>query len=382
MNVLKNLEYKEERIVDGRLEILIGLQFEEVVGGINAPSALVTIEDGKEINIKLLEGNNSNYEWEFTPKEKREIINFVLKNREGKTKSFQSKKKRNDEFGDRMKGYENAYRIKLPKRLPVMIRIDGKAFHTYTRGMEKPFDEVLTNAFWETCKYLASEVIGCKVVYHQSDEITLLLTNYDQLKTESWFDNNLQKMASIAASLATAKFNEVMRVTHPEKQLALFDARVWVLPQEEVNNAFLWRQQDASKNSISMVAQAHFSQKTLNQLNGAEMKEKLLVEKGVDWNNLPVWQKRGVCIKKEYFEKNGAMRSKWEVDHNTPIFSEETDYINQYVYAEKEKYSVHKILKAAIELIKGGMGAEEVQRRFKLSKDDMYLIDFFMNEIE
>lgn len=237
-----------------------------------------------------------------------------------------------DQFGDRMKGYENTYRIKLPKRLPIIIRIDGKSFHTYTRGMKKPFDEDLTNAMWETCKYLTANVMGCKLAYHQSDEISLLLTNYDKLTTESWFDNNLQKIVSIAASLATARFNEIMRYSYPEKQLALFDARVWVLPHDEVCNYFLWRQQDATKNSISMVAQANFPHKQLQKLNGKQMQDKLMLEKGINWNDLEVWKKRGVCITKQYYKKSEALRSKWEVDLETPIFSQNRDYIEQYVY--------------------------------------------------
>lgn len=241
-----------------------------------------------------------------------------------------------DNFGNRMKGYEDAYRIKLPKRLPVLIRIDGKAFHTYTKGMNRPFDEDLSRAMWDTCKYLAKEVMGCKMVYHQSDEISLLVTNYDKLTTESWFDNNLQKIASIAASLATAKFNEIMREKYPDKSLALFDARAWVLPHDEVNNYFLWRQQDASKNSVSMVAQANFPHKSLQGLNGSQMQDKLMLEKEINWNDLPVWQKRGICITKQYYEKNGALRSKWEVDHNTPIFSQDRNYINQHVCLNSE----------------------------------------------
>ncbi|KYC77067.1 hypothetical protein B4092_4804 [Bacillus licheniformis] len=237
-----------------------------------------------------------------------------------------------DKFGDRMKGYENTYRMKLPKRMPIIIRIDGKSFHTYTRGLEKPFDRYLTYAMWETCKYLAQNIMGCKLAYTQSDEISLLLTNYDKLTTESWFDNNLQKIVSVSASLATAKFNEIMREEYPEKQFALFDARAWVLPKDEVCNYFLWRQQDATKNSISMVAQANFPHNQLQGLNGDQMQDKLFLEKGINWNDIPTWQKRGACIKKIYFEKNGAIRNVWDVDLETPIFSQDREYVEQYVY--------------------------------------------------
>jgi len=242
-----------------------------------------------------------------------------------------------DKFGNRMKGYENAYRIKLPQRMPVIVRIDGKAFHTYTKGMNRPFDSTLAYAMWETCKYLVENVMGCKLAYTQSDEISLLITNYEKLTTQSWFDNNLQKIVSVAASLATAKFNEVMRETYPEKELALFDARAWVLPQDEVNNYFLWRQQDATKNSISMVAQANFPHKSLQGLNGRQLQDKLMLERDVNWNDLPVWQKRGVCIVKEIYTKNGALRSRCAVDESTPVFSQDTDYINGLVYQTKEE---------------------------------------------
>ncbi|MCY7911168.1 tRNA(His) guanylyltransferase Thg1 family protein [Bacillus inaquosorum] len=242
-----------------------------------------------------------------------------------------------DNFGDRMKDYENAYRVKLPKRMPVLIRIDGKAFTNYTKGMKKPFDEDLTYAMWETCKYLAQNIMGCKLAYTQSDEISLLLTNYDKLTTESWFDNNLQKLVSVSASLATAKFNEVMRMKYPEKKLALFDARAWILPKDEVCNYFLWRQKDATKNSISMVAQANFSHNQLQGLNGGQLQDKLFLERGINWNELPTWQKRGACITKVYFEKNSALRSKWDVDLETPIFSQNREYVEQYVYLKEYK---------------------------------------------
>ncbi|EHS57081.1 tRNA(His) guanylyltransferase Thg1 family protein [Paenibacillus kribbensis] len=241
-----------------------------------------------------------------------------------------------DDFGNRMKGYENAYRLSLPRRLPVIIRIDGAHFHTFTRGMTKPFDENLILALWETCKYLAQNIMGCKLVYHQSDEISLLLTNYDKLTTQSWFENNLQKMVSISASLATAKFNEEIQKVYPDKPLATFDARAWVLPHDEVANYFLWRQQDATKNSISMVAQAHFRHSELEGLNGNQLQDKLFTEKGLNWNDLPVWQKRGICITKQQYHKGETIRSKWDVDHETPVFSQNRDYINQYVYLDKD----------------------------------------------
>ncbi|PZE21335.1 tRNA(His) guanylyltransferase Thg1 family protein [Paenibacillus xerothermodurans] len=240
-----------------------------------------------------------------------------------------------DEFGNRMKGYENVFRHSLPRRLPVLLRIDGSHFHTYTRGMGKPFDERLTNALWETCKYLAQNIMGCKIIYHQSDEISVLITNYDKISTQSWFDNNIQKMVSVSASLAAAKFNDEIKKIYPDKELAVFDSRAWVLPQDEVTNYFIWRQQDAMKNSISMVAQAHFPHQELQGLGGGAMKAKLLREKDIIWEDIPIWQRRGICVTKQFYFKGEAQRSQWEVDPQTPVFSENRDYIDRYVYLDK-----------------------------------------------
>ncbi|WP_248925060.1 tRNA(His) guanylyltransferase Thg1 family protein [Paenibacillus hamazuiensis] len=242
-----------------------------------------------------------------------------------------------DDFGNRMKEYENAFRQYLPRRLPVILRIDGCHFHTYTRGMKKPFDEQLTYAMWETWKYLAQNIMGCKIIYQQSDEISILLTNYDKLTTQSWFENNLQKIVSVSASMAAAKFNDVIKPYYPDKPFATFDCRAWVLPHDEVVNYFLWRQQDATKNSISMIAQANFPHKHLQGLDSKKLQDKLFLEKGINWNNLPVWQKRGVCITKQNYQKGEATRSKWDVDHETPIFSKDRHYINQYVYLDKDE---------------------------------------------
>src|SRR6185312_16301700 len=143
-----------------------------------------------------------------------------------------------------MKRYENTQKLFLPERSPVIIRIDGCHFSSYTKNMKKPFDQDLAEAFWETCKYLAKNIAGCKIVYHQSDEISILITNYEKYTTQSWFDNNKSKLESVSASIATAKFNEVMRLKYPDKELALFDARASYYPLNEVINYFIWRQQD------------------------------------------------------------------------------------------------------------------------------------------
>ena len=238
-----------------------------------------------------------------------------------------------DNLGNRMKGYEDITRNYLTKRTPVILRIDGKAFHSFTKGLEKPFSTYLAACFWETAKYVAKEIMGVRLAYHQSDEVSFLLTNYEKLTTESWFDNNIQKMVSVASSLFTYKFNQLTgkMIGKP----ALFDCRAFVIPKEEVVNYFVWRQQDATKNSVSMVAQANFPHKQLQGLNGKQMQEKLFQEKGINWNDIPVWQKRGACIlKKSYIkvvDEVEATRTMWDVDREIPIFTQDRNYIEKFI---------------------------------------------------
>lgn len=253
--------------------------------------------------------------------------------------------KKYDEFGSRMKGYENVFRHYLPKRMPVIVRIDGKAFHTYTKDLVKPFDENLAKAFWETSIELCKNVAGCKLAYTQSDEITLLLTNNDKLTTQAYFDNNLQKIVSVIASEATAAFNDAIRKYYPNRKSAKFDCRAFVVPNDEVANALLWRQEDATKNSIAMVAQAYFTEKELHGLKGNQMQDLLMLKKEINWSKLPVWQKRGVCIVRKPVQKPVSYNDKefivskeeWQVDHETPIFSRDREYIEQYIYPKPKE---------------------------------------------
>lgn len=216
----------------------------------------------------------------------------------------------------RMKeNYEMRSRQYLTRRLPTLIRLDGKAFHTYTAGLDKPFDEGLIEDMQLTTAFLCEEIQGVKCGYTQSDEITLLLTDYDTITTDAWFDYNVQKMASVAASLATAKFNQLrmMRASKKEEgfyinflstndiggfRLAFFDARIFQIPEhEEVVNCFIWRQRDAEKNSISMLAQSLFSQSELHGMKSNDMQE-MCFQKGQNWNDLHFSKKRGSLIVK------------------------------------------------------------------------------------
>ena len=240
-----------------------------------------------------------------------------------------------DNLGDRMKeNYENRAKTQLLRRTPVIIRLDGKAFHTFTRGFKKPFDDILTEAMQQTMLTLCKEIQGCVLGYTQSDEITLVLTDYKKLETAAWFDYDIQKVCSVSASIATLSFNkcflkEMMQnkvgpanSVHFQawKKGALFDSRCFNIPKEEVTNCILWRQQDAIRNSINSVGQTNFSHKELQGLSTDQILGKLLEEKQIDWNKLPVHLQRGSCCIKR--EVDGV--DSWFIDTEIPIFKGES----------------------------------------------------------
>ena len=206
-----------------------------------------------------------------------------------------------DSLGNRMKEYyENVYRIKLTRRTPVIIRLDGKAFHTLTRRCEKPFDDEFWQAMHLTTWALCSEIQGVKCAYMQSDEISILLSDFDTIRTGAWFDYNLQKMVSISASIASVTFSEAY------KKYALFDARAFNVPKEDVKNYFIWRQTDWIRNSVQMLAQAYYSHKQLYKCNQADMHE-MLHEKRVNWASLAPHWKNGTFLFKDNDSKFKAL---------------------------------------------------------------------------
>ena len=214
-----------------------------------------------------------------------------------------NKKMSKDTLGDRMKGYEVTTRTFLPRRSYTIIRVDGRAFHTYTRGMERPFDIGLIEDMNATAAYLCKNIMGAKFAYVQSDEISILLTDFEDIGTQAWFENNVQKMVSVAASMATAKFNQLRllrgcsiplvdtngneyKALHQSEienfKLAEFDARVFQIPQKvEVENYMIFRQQDATRNSISSVAQSMYSHKELHGVS-SDAKQELIFQKGIN----------------------------------------------------------------------------------------------------
>ena len=277
-----------------------------------------------------------------------------------------------DSLGDRMKQYENIPKNQLMRRQSVIIRIDGKAFHTFTRGFQRPFDNILIKSMQETMKYLCENIQGCKMGYCQSDEISLLLTDYENINTAAWFDYQVQKMCSIAASMATLAFNrafdekveqeymsleaEAMFPSYPdtgyikeweniykahEKAFlkgAMFDARCFSIPKEEVCNYFIWRQQDATRNSIQMVGQANFSHKELQNKSCNKIQDMLMLEKNINWNDFDTVKKRGSCCTKTGIHtivntQTGEQveRLVWEIDTEIPIFTQDRNYVERFV---------------------------------------------------
>lgn len=231
-----------------------------------------------------------------------------------------------DAIGDRMKSYyEDRTRFLLIRRSYTIIRIDGKAFHTYTKGLIKPFDQQLVNDMDQTACFLCKSIQGAKFAFVQSDEISILLTDFEEITTDSWFDGNIQKIASVSASMATARFNEL----RPGK-LAFFDSRVFQIPGKiEVENYFIWRQQDTVRNSISSAAQSVYSPKELDGKN-TDQQQEMLFQKGINWNDYNITLKRGRLIVKEIYEKDGAMRSRW-ISTGVPTFTQDRDFLSSRI---------------------------------------------------
>lgn len=229
---------------------------------------------------------------------------------------------KSDSLGNRMKDfYENRTRYFLPRRTFTIIRLDGKAFHSYTRGLIKPFDDQFIKDMDETACYLCKNIQGSKFAFVQSDEISILLTDFDNITTDAWFDGNIQKITSISASLATAKFNEL----RPGK-IALFDSRVFTIPtRSEVQNYFIWRQQDTVRNSIQSVAQSLFSHRELNNKNTSELQD-MCMNKNINWNDFEPKYKRGrLIVKQEYMVEN-AVRNRW-ISIESDIFTKNIDQL-------------------------------------------------------
>jgi tRNA(His) 5'-end guanylyltransferase len=254
-----------------------------------------------------------------------------------------------DSLGDRMKMYEEVSSGKLVSRMPVILRLDGKAFHTFTRGFQKPFDSLLSETMIHTTVELVKNIQNCQLGYVQSDEISLLLVDDKTIKTSSWFDNKIQKQVSVAASMCTLYFNTIYtgmiikyhNSMHDEPELeeftqlktyesrinsAMFDCRTFNIPKEDVCNYFIWRQQDATRNSIQSLGQANFSHKQMHKLTCNMIQEKLFAEKQINWNDIATSNKRGTCV----------VNPGHIIDREIPIFSQDRMYIEKFVNVRED----------------------------------------------
>ena len=276
-----------------------------------------------------------------------------------------------DDLGKRMRDYEMRDRYFLQKRIPVAIRVDMRAGHTFTKGFKRPFDDILMKSMQETAKYMCENMGNAKFAYVQSDEITIILTDYDTLETDCWFNYRTDKLCSISASMATMAFNKYFEENVTNEVLeykmvphcveiqqeikeyhntliaaldkgAMFDARCFNIPKEEVTNLIYWRQLDASRNSIQMVGQANFSHNELQNKSCNDIQDMLMLQKNINWNDFPTYQKRGSCViksdEKETITEDNigtkmTIRSKWIIDKEMPILKgKDRAYIDKLVY--------------------------------------------------
>ena len=270
-----------------------------------------------------------------------------------------------DDLGTRMKTfYEEIPKTRLMRRMPAAIRLDGRAFHTFTRGFAKPFDQVLMTAMQKTTKYLCENIQGCVFGYTQSDEITLILVDYQKFTTSAWYDYEVQKVCSVSASMATMAFNRFFKaevdkwgrsifpgwdeggyndlngVDQKDIDLlnayslalsrgAMFDSRFFSIPKEEVTNLIYWRQLDATRNSIQMVGQANFSHAELQNKTCNMIQDMLHEQKGINWNDFPVPCKRGTSV----IRSGEGEYTEWIIDENIPILKgEDRAYVDNLIY--------------------------------------------------
>ncbi len=251
-------------------------------------------------------------------------------------------------ISDRIKDYyESRTKVLLNRRTITILRLDGKGFSKFTKGFNKPFDDGFSDDMDLTAKYLCENIQGAKFAYTQSDEITVVLCDFDNLESSAWFDYNVQKMTSISASLATAKFNQLRMIRSCNNadgdlrenmladyeindfNLAMFDSRVFQVPTlDEMINVLIWRQQDCTRNSVSMAADALLTG-NMEGVKGNVKQERLFTEKGVNWNDYKTKYKRGSIVKKVEANVNGVIRRKWVIDSETPIFTQNKEYLQE-----------------------------------------------------
>ncbi len=240
-----------------------------------------------------------------------------------------------DLFGNRMKMYEACSSVHLIPGTPKIMRLDGKSFHTWSKGCERPYDWNIMSAMAEGAKTVMKEIGGsARFAYIQSDEVSIVINDKPRIESSPWFDNNLVKMASVSAAIMAVNFTQSFHLSrkpvplensdklfHPAWKPAYFDARIFQVPNIwEMHNAILWRQFDAIKNSKSQYARHYFSQKQVHEKNGDQKVQMMKDQHGFDWHTAPTWTKRGIVVRR------GTM-GKFEIDMEIPEFKVDKDYL-------------------------------------------------------
>jgi tRNA(His) 5'-end guanylyltransferase len=230
-----------------------------------------------------------------------------------------------DSLGDRMKeNYENVFRYSLPRRSYNILRLDMKCGHSFTQGLPRPYCEKFRELLLLSTEKLIKDMQGAEFAFIQSDEISILFHDLTKITSQLWFEGNIQKISSVAASTFTRYFNEYLKQYIDTNKYAIFDCRVFTIPMRvEVFNYFVWRQQDATRNSIQMLARSLASHKECHGKNVSELQE-LCFQRGVNWNDMPVDFKRGTSIYK--------VDGKFVQDHQTPAFTKNTDWLDIRIY--------------------------------------------------
>jgi len=228
---------------------------------------------------------------------------------------------KSDSLGDRMKAFEAISNAKLIPKVPAIIRFDGRSFSNFTKGMSKPWDMGFVATMQDTTVKLCENIQGAIFGYCQSDEISILLIDWQGYDTTKWFDGKIQKICSVGAGIATAYFNDILKGRFENWWgNGVFDARVFNIPEHDIVNNFLWRQQDCERNSVQMLARAHFSHSQCHNKNCNELQDMLMTEKEVNWNDIPTHLKRGTAVVRK--------PEGWKIDEEMPILSQDRDYIN------------------------------------------------------
>ena len=276
------------------------------------------------------------------------------------------------QLGDRMKTYEASVGPSLVKRCPAILRVDGRAFHTFTKGFDKPCDTHMQQCMHAVALALCEDISTARFAYGQSDEVSVLLVDYNRLDSDQWFDGTVQKMVSVAAAIATIAFNREMHWLYAEAlaawtdkitdnrltaadtepylekteflegklNRAVFDARVFSIPREDAANNFVWRQQDAVRNSIQSAGQQRFSHNELHGKSCDDIQEMLFSQYGINWNDFPVEQKRGFAVYRKPGTKktpSGSVEAMmWAVDTEIPTFTKDRDFVDALVHRTEE----------------------------------------------